>query len=122
HPLRMPQTAAAEAVKTIKSGSGGSSNSSGGGGGNANAGAGGVSQSTVEHSATVDNKSLKMKIKRTKSGSKSSEAKHEIVKSNEQNGADASAAICNNTDVKGSGSSSGKHSIGTGGRFRSGCE
>lgn len=39
----------------------------------------------IEHSATVD-KGLKMKIKRTKPGTKSSEAKHEIVKSNEQNG------------------------------------
>lgn len=36
----------------------------------------------VEHSATVD-KGLKMKIKRTKPGTKTSEAKHEIVKSNE---------------------------------------
>lgn len=42
----------------------------------------------IEHSATVD-KGLKMKIKRTKPGTKSSEAKHEIVKSNEQqNGTD----------------------------------
>lgn len=37
----------------------------------------------IEHSATVD-KGLKMKIKRTKPGTKTSEAKHEIVKSNEQ--------------------------------------
>ncbi|KAG8288665.1 hypothetical protein J6590_013956 [Homalodisca vitripennis] len=37
----------------------------------------------VEHSATVD-KGLKMKIKRTKPGTKTSEAKHEIVKSGEQ--------------------------------------
>lgn len=44
----------------------------------------------VEHSATVD-KGLKMKIKRTKPGTKTSEAKHEIVKSNsaeQQNGDD----------------------------------
>lgn len=39
----------------------------------------------IEHSAIVD-KGLKMKIKRTKPGTKTSEAKHEIVKSNEQNG------------------------------------
>ncbi|XP_049818214.1 zinc finger protein 609-like isoform X5 [Aethina tumida] len=38
-----------------------------------------------KHSATAD-KGLKMKIKRTKPGTKTSEAKHEIVKSNEQNG------------------------------------
>lgn len=58
-----------------------------------NAGPGGAqaskNQSTtkmhIEHSATAD-KGLKMKIKRTKPGSKSLEAKHEIVKSNEQNG------------------------------------
>lgn len=37
----------------------------------------------IEHSATVD-KGLKMKIKRTKPGTKSSEVKHEIVKSGEQ--------------------------------------
>lgn len=40
----------------------------------------------VEHSATVHDKGLKMKIKRTKPGTKTSEAKHEIVKSGEQNG------------------------------------
>lgn len=40
---------------------------------------------SIEHSATVD-KGLKMKIKRTKPGTKTSEAKHEIVKSNELNG------------------------------------
>lgn len=46
----------------------------------------------VEHSATVD-KGLKMKIKRTKPGTKTSEAKHEIVKSNEQqNGTDSAPA------------------------------
>ncbi|XP_039277921.1 zinc finger protein 608-like [Nilaparvata lugens] len=39
----------------------------------------------VEHSATVD-KGLKMKIKRTKPGTKTSEAKHEIVKPGELNG------------------------------------
>lgn len=38
---------------------------------------------SIEHSATVD-KGLKMKIKRTKPGTKSSEVKHEIVKSGEQ--------------------------------------
>lgn len=47
----------------------------------------------IEHSATAD-KGLKMKIKRTKPGSKTSEAKHEIVKSNEQNGS------TDQTDVK----------------------
>ncbi|XP_044744100.1 zinc finger protein 609 [Coccinella septempunctata] len=60
----------------------------------------------VEHSATVD-KGLKMKIKRTKPGTKTSEAKHEIVKSNEQNG------VSETGDVKGGGSASGpqvKHS------------
>ncbi|CAH1164685.1 unnamed protein product [Phaedon cochleariae] len=37
----------------------------------------------IEHSATTADKGLKMKIKRTKPGTKTSEAKHEIVKSNE---------------------------------------
>lgn len=50
----------------------------------------------IEHSATVD-KGLKMKIKRTKPGTKTSEAKHEIVKSNEQNG------VTDSGDPKGSG-------------------
>lgn len=54
--------------------------SSGGAGSMASAG-----KLAVEHSATVD-KGLKMKIKRTKPGTKTSEAKHEIVKSGEQNG------------------------------------
>lgn len=61
----------------------------------------------VEHSATVD-KGLKMKIKRTKPGTKTSEAKHEIVKSNEQNGVSDTG-----DNMKGGGSSSGpqvKHS------------
>lgn len=38
---------------------------------------------SIDHQATLD-KGLKMKIKRTKPGSKSSEAKHEIVKASEQ--------------------------------------
>lgn len=38
---------------------------------------------SIDHQATLD-KGLKMKIKRTKPGSKSSEAKHEIVKATEQ--------------------------------------
>ncbi|KAG5879267.1 hypothetical protein JTB14_020288 [Gonioctena quinquepunctata] len=70
-----------------------STNQAPGGGMAANAGQGGPQQSKaqatakmhIEHSATAD-KGLKMKIKRTKPGTKTSEAKHEIVKSNEQNG------------------------------------
>lgn len=38
---------------------------------------------SIDHQATLD-KGLKMKIKRTKPGTKSSEAKHEIVKATEQ--------------------------------------
>ncbi|XP_057669111.1 zinc finger protein 609-like isoform X1 [Diorhabda carinulata] len=68
----------------------------------ANAGSGGPQASKtqatakmhIEHSATAD-KGLKMKIKRTKPGTKTSEAKHEIVKSNEQNG------IVDQSDMKG---------------------
>ena len=48
----------------------------------------------VDHQATLD-KGLKMKIKRTKPGTKTSEAKHEIVKA-EQNGTSSS-----NTDDSG---------------------
>lgn len=71
-------------------------------------GGGSAPPTSVEHSSTVESKSLKMKIKRTKSGSKSSE-KHEIVKPNEQNGGEV-AALCNSNEVKGS-VTSGKHSI-----------
>ncbi|XP_059224792.1 uncharacterized protein LOC106092016 isoform X4 [Stomoxys calcitrans] len=41
------------------------------------------SKMSIDHQATLD-KGLKMKIKRTKPGTKSSEAKHEIVKATEQ--------------------------------------
>ncbi|XP_073847809.1 scribbler isoform X2 [Musca autumnalis] len=61
-----------------------------GGVGNANSGQSGSSNSnksntkmSIDHQATLD-KGLKMKIKRTKPGTKSSEAKHEIVKATEQ--------------------------------------
>lgn len=57
---------------------------------------GGKPKMAVEHSATVD-KGLKMKIKRTKPGTKTSEAKHEIVKSNEQNGSVDSTNNINST-------------------------
>lgn len=45
-----------------------------------------TTQTTQEqdHRATLDNKGLKMKIKRTKPGTKTCEAKHEIVKSAHQ--------------------------------------
>lgn len=49
----------------------------------ASSGKAAAAKMAIEHSATVD-KGLKMKIKRTKPGTKTSEAKHEIVKSNEQ--------------------------------------
>lgn len=54
----------------------------------------------IEHSATTD-KGLKMKIKRTKPGTKTSEAKHEIVKSNEQNG------VADPSELGGKGTQSG---------------
>lgn len=58
-------------------------------GGGQMAQAAGKAKMAVEHSATVQDKGLKMKIKRTKPGTKTSEAKHEIVKPGEQNGAEA---------------------------------
>ncbi|CAG5100146.1 Protein of unknown function [Cotesia congregata] len=61
----------------------------------------------VEHSATVD-KGLKMKIKRTKTGTKTSETKHEIVKSNEINGTSSNQdGNGNSTSSNSSTSSSG---------------
>lgn len=56
----------------------------------------------VDHQATLD-KGLKMKIKRTKPGTKTSEAKHEIVKA-EQNG--TSSLPVSNVDENNSNSSS----------------
>ncbi|XP_017466184.1 PREDICTED: mucin-19 [Rhagoletis zephyria] len=59
-------------------GQGGSQGIGGGsGGGKSNA------KMSIDHQATLD-KGLKMKIKRTKPGTKTSEAKHEIVKATEQ--------------------------------------
>lgn len=52
---------------------------------------------------SIDHQSLKMKIKRTKPGTKTSEAKHEIVKADMQNG-----AISGADDSSSSTSSSGK--------------
>ncbi|XP_075167672.1 uncharacterized protein LOC142239792 [Haematobia irritans] len=52
------------------------------------------SKMSIDHQATLD-KGLKMKIKRTKPGTKTSEAKHEIVKATEQlqNGVAVNASI-----------------------------
>lgn len=52
---------------------------------------------SIDHQATLD-KGLKMKIKRTKPGTKSSEAKHEIVKATEQqqNGISGNMGTCIN--------------------------
>nr|CAD7260715.1 unnamed protein product [Timema shepardi] len=72
----------------VAAGGGGSANCAGGMASAANGGKSG--KMAVEHSATVD-KGLKMKIKRTKPGTKTSEAKHEIVKPGEQNGGEVSA-------------------------------
>lgn len=54
---------------------------------------------SIDHQATLD-KGLKMKIKRTKPGTKTSEAKHEIVKATEQlqNGLSASGTCSVNQD------------------------
>ncbi|KAK6617179.1 hypothetical protein RUM44_005510 [Polyplax serrata] len=58
--------------------------------------AAGKTKMAVEHSATVQDKGLKMKIKRTKPGTKTSEAKHEIVKPGEQNGAESGSEKAKN--------------------------
>lgn len=57
------------------------------------------SKVAIDHQATLD-KGLKMKIKRTKTGTKTSEAKHEIVKA-EQNGS-LSGADDSNSSSSGS--------------------
>ncbi|XP_055614017.1 serine-rich adhesin for platelets isoform X2 [Uranotaenia lowii] len=67
---------------------------------------------SVDHQATLD-KGLKMKIKRTKPGTKTSEAKHEIVKA-EQNGTGSLSSSSmdenNSNSNSGSNSSNKKHS------------
>lgn len=73
----------ADIEKTNEGAAAAGSMASTGGGGPGASGKSAAKQLAVEHSATVD-KGLKMKIKRTKPGTKTSEAKHEIVKSNEQ--------------------------------------
>lgn len=65
----------------------------------------------IEHSAIVD-KGLKMKIKRTKPGTKTSEAKHEIVKSNEQNGNVEGTEVVTSSNK---GTSGGGNTTGSGG-------
>lgn len=62
----------------------------------------------IDHQATLD-KGLKMKIKRTKPGTKTSEAKHEIVKA-EQNGS-LSGADDSNSSSSGSNGGSKKLTI-----------
>ncbi|XP_053966394.1 mucin-2 isoform X1 [Anastrepha ludens] len=61
----------------VGGGQGGSQSIGGSGSGKSNA------KMSIDHQATLD-KGLKMKIKRTKPGTKTSEAKHEIVKATEQ--------------------------------------
>lgn len=67
--------------------------------------AGKITTTAVDHQATLD-KGLKMKIKRTKPGTKTSEAKHEIVKA-EQNGAASGV----DSDTNASTGSGKKHTI-----------
>lgn len=70
----------------------------------------------IEHSAIVD-KGLKMKIKRTKPGTKTSEAKHEIVKSNEQNGnVDGTEVVTSSNKSANGGSNAGGGSGGGAGK------
>lgn len=57
---------------------------------------------------SIDHQSLKMKIKRTKPGTKTSEAKHEIVKADMQNGG-SGGAISGADDSSSSTGSSGKN-------------
>lgn len=75
---------------------------------NSSSGGKSATKLAVDHQATLD-KGLKMKIKRTKPGTKTSEAKHEIVKA-EQNGTSSlsSSADENNGNSNSSSNSSNK--------------
>lgn len=82
-----------------------------------NASAKAAAKMAVEHSATVQEKGLKMKIKRTKTGTKASEAKHEIVKSNEQQQQNGNVGTATGTAVGSDGHldgpmKGGKHAVG----------
>lgn len=72
-----------------------SSNASGQGAGKAG------NKLAIDHQATLD-KGLKMKIKRTKPGTKTSEAKHEIVKAEQQQNGALSGADDSNSSSSGS--------------------
>ncbi|XP_036232973.2 zinc finger protein 608 isoform X2 [Bactrocera oleae] len=90
-------------MSSQSSGSSSNNSSAGGGSGGGQGGAQGIggsgsgksnSKMSIDHQATLD-KGLKMKIKRTKPGTKTSEAKHEIVKATEQQQQNGSLGVNN---------------------------
>lgn len=93
----------ASGMSSQSSGSNSNNSSAGGGSGGGQGGAQGIGGSgsgksnakmSIDHQATLD-KGLKMKIKRTKPGTKTSEAKHEIVKATEQQQQNGSLGVNN---------------------------
>ncbi|XP_050324036.1 mucin-19 isoform X3 [Bactrocera neohumeralis] len=93
----------ASGMSSQSSGSSSNNSSAGGGSGGGQGGAQGIggsgsgksnSKMSIDHQATLD-KGLKMKIKRTKPGTKTSEAKHEIVKATEQQQQNGSLGVNN---------------------------
>lgn len=91
----------ASTIDTTASGTAMSSSNAGVPGG----GKAGGKLAAIDHQATLD-KGLKMKIKRTKPGTKTSEAKHEIVKAEQQQNGALSAAN-DDSNSSSSGSSNG---------------
>lgn len=80
--MHIPLTSSSSSSGSNTSGNTGTNSSSGSGNKTSStqaAGSGTNSSNAMEHSSVVD-KGLKMKIKRTKTGTKSADAKHEIVK------------------------------------------
>ena len=60
-----------------------------------------ASKVSIDHQATLD-KGLKMKIKRTKTGTKTSDSKHEIVKSEQNGNLNSEDAVPMNSNKKSS--------------------
>ena len=60
-----------------------------------------ASKVSIDHQATLD-KGLKMKIKRTKTGTKTSDSKHEIVKSEQNGNLNSEDAVPTNSNKKSS--------------------
>lgn len=116
--MHIPLTSSSSSSGSNTSGNTGTNSSSGSGNKTSSttaAGSGTNSSNAMEHSSVVD-KGLKMKIKRTKTGTKSADAKHEIVKndvvgsSNGTTGGTGNSGYASNKTISDAISSKNSHS------------